>query len=98
VSNSISSHRLICLVNGIRVATVRLALSLVIDIQALTATVRRGSLTALQVGRRGLDGSVSIEGKMVAHRQAQLQLPLSLRLGSGIAILAGRSSPRAGDG
>jgi hypothetical protein len=86
------------LVNGVLVATVRLALSLVIDIQALTATVRHGCLIALQVGRCDLDGSVSIEGKMVAHRQAQLQLPFSLRLGSGVAILADRSAPPAGHG
>lgn len=76
------------LVNGTPVATVHFGLSLVIDIAALTATVRAGRLIGLRVGRCNVDAGVSIESKSVASRQAELPLHLSLRLGSGIALVA----------
>lgn len=76
------------LVNGTRVASVHFALSLVIDVEALTATVRAGRLIGLRVGRCALNASVSIEGIKVASRQGPLPLPLSLGLGSGIALVA----------
>jgi hypothetical protein len=76
------------LVNGAHVASVHLLLSLVIDIQALTAVVREGRLTALQVGRCDVDASVNIEGTMVARKHAQLQLPVSLPMGTGLPLAA----------
>ena len=62
------------IVNGKQVANVHLLLSLVIEIQALTATVRYGRLTALQIGRcdvgarryRGHDGRVQAVATAVA--------------------------------
>jgi hypothetical protein len=74
------------LVNGAHVTTVHLHLSLVIDIQALTAVVREGRLTALQVGRCDVDASVNIEGTTVARKHAQLQLPVSLPIGTGLPL------------
>src|SRR5215467_2679091 len=79
------------IVNGKQVATVGLLLSLVIDIQALTAIVRHGSLTALQIGRCDVGASLRIEGKTVVHRQAQLQLPGSIPLGTGIPLTPRRT-------
>ena len=79
------------IVNGKQVATVGLLLSLVIDIQALTAIVRHGSLTALQIGRCDVGASLSIEGKTVVRRQGQLQLPGSIPLGTGIPLTAHRT-------
>jgi len=75
------------------VANVHLLLSLVIEIQALTATVRYGRLTALQIGRCDVGASVVIEGTTVAHRQSQLQLPLSIPLGAGLPL----GTPRPSD-
>src|SRR5215469_6285063 len=54
-------------VNEKPMATVHLLLSLVIDIQALTAMVRHGRLNALQIGRCDVEASVGIEGTTVAH-------------------------------
>jgi len=76
------------IINGAPMATVHLLLSLVIDIQALTATVRHGSLIALQIGRCDVEASVGIEGRTVARRQAQLQLPASIPLGDGLPLAA----------
>ena len=76
------------LVNGAHVASVHLLLSLVIDIQALTAVVREGRLTALQIGRCDVNASVNIEGTMVARKHAQLQLPVSLHMGTGLPLTA----------
>lgn len=75
------------LVNGKRVATVHFVLMLQITVEALTATIRTGKLIGLRVGRCDFDASVSIEGKIVASRRTQLELPFSARLGSGIALV-----------
>jgi hypothetical protein len=74
------------LVNGKRIATVHFVLMLEITIEALSAIVRRGCLVGVHVGRCIFEGSVSVEGKRVAGRKAQLDLPFSVRLGSGIGI------------
>ncbi len=74
------------LVNGKRVATVHVVLMLQVTVEALTATVRAGKLIGLRVGRCDFDASVSIEGMTLASRRAQLELPFSVRLGSGIAL------------
>jgi hypothetical protein len=74
------------IVNGKQVATVNLLLSVVIDIQALTAVVRHGRLIALQIGRCDVGAFVGIEGTTVVRRQAQLQLPGSIPLGTGIPL------------
>jgi hypothetical protein len=76
------------IVNGANVASVHLLLSLVIEIEALTAVVREGRLTALQIGRCDVNASVSIEGTMVARKHAQLQLPVSLPMGTGLPLAA----------
>ena len=69
------------------VATLRLLFSLVIDIQALTATVRQGRLTALRIGRCDAGASVGIDGTTVVHKETQLQSPGSIPLGAGIPLV-----------
>ena len=76
------------LVDGVRVATVHLTLSLLIDVQAMTATVRAGRLTALRVGRCDVTASISVDGTTVASKQGELQLPVSLPVGAGIPLAA----------
>lgn len=78
-------------VNGKQIATLHMLLSLVFEIQALTATVRAGRLTALQIGRCDAMGSVGIEGKPIAHRHAQVKLPASIPLGAGVPLTTHRS-------
>lgn len=89
------------LVNGQQIDTVHLTLSLTVDIDALTAIVKGGRLIGVRVGRCRVDGRLSIEDKCVADRRAELQLPFSLRLGSGLSLATGREaaspqSPRWG--
>jgi hypothetical protein len=74
------------LVDGAQVATVHLLLSLVINIQALVATVREGRLVTVQLGRCDIDAALCIERVPVASKKARLQLPAFLPLGSGIAL------------
>jgi hypothetical protein len=76
------------LVDGVQVATVHLTLSLLIDVQAMTATVRAGRLTGLRVGRCDVTASISVDGITVASKQGQLQLPVSLPVGAGIPLTA----------
>ena len=76
------------LVDGVQVATVHLTLSLLIDVQAMTATVRGGRLTALRVGRCDVTASIGVDGITVASKQGQLQLPVSLPVGAGIPLTA----------
>lgn len=80
------------LVDGVPVATVHLTLSLLIDVQAMTATVRAGRLTALRVGRCDVRASISVEGTTVASKQGELRLPVSLPVGSGIPLTASARS------
>jgi len=75
------------LVNGKLVATVRFILLLQVRVEALTAIIRRGWLIGLRAGRCDFEASVSIEGNIVARRHAQLTLPFSMRLGSGIQLV-----------
>jgi hypothetical protein len=74
------------LVDGTQVATVRMLLSLVITIEALTATVREGRLVTVQIGSCDIDATLCIEGVPVASKQAKLQLPARLALDPGITL------------
>ena len=73
-------------VDGKQIASLHMLFSLVFEIQALTATVRAGRLTVLQIGRCDATGSVGIEGRPIAHRQAQVKLPVSIPLGAGLPL------------
>ena len=84
------------------------AVSHAIHSGAVAAGLDRGHLAranentiGVRVGRCRVDGRLSIEDKCVADRQAELQLPFSLRLGSGLSLVTGRDaaspqSPRWG--
>ncbi len=73
-------------INGKQIASMQLLMSLVLDIQALTATVRAGRLTALQTGRCDATGSISIDGRTIASRTGPVTLPVSIPLGHGILL------------
>lgn len=75
-------------VNGQHVATLPMLLSLIVDIQALTATVRTGRLTALQIGRCAATGTVAISGRTVLSRTGPITMPVSVPLGAGIPLAA----------
>jgi hypothetical protein len=75
------------LVNGKRIHRFELELSLVFDVQALVAVVRDGKLVELGSGACDLRCSLAVDRYRLAERMASLDLPLVVRLGSGIGLL-----------
>jgi hypothetical protein len=76
------------LVDGVRVATVHLELALDLEVKALVVAVAGGRLTALHSGSCEAVACLSAEGRTLARRAAQVELPLVLRLGEGVPLLA----------
>ena len=75
------------------VATVRLRVQLEILIQGLLAVVKAGRLTAVRAGSGEVTGTLSIEDQQVAQRRLTLNLPRTIRLRDGIALLADSAAP-----
>lgn len=84
-----SSHqpRVELKLNEIPVASVEFDLSLTFELKAAVATVRDGRLVSLHSGVCDLDGAVKVGDKSLAHRSGHFQLPMMLRLGSGVSLL-----------
>ena len=74
-------------VDGLRVATVTIQLTLDLDVQALVATVARGHLVAVHSGRCTVRAALSTEEVRLAEQTAHIDLPLVLPLGSGVPLL-----------
>jgi hypothetical protein len=81
-------------VNGQQVAALPMVLSLVFVIQALTATVTAGRLTALQLGRCDVTGTIAIAGRPVTSRTGPVTLPASIPLGVGVPLIAAAHDQR----
>ena len=81
------------LIDGRRVATVELELSVVFDITALLAGVRDGRLVAVRSGRCDITATLAIGGMDVMSRQASLELPGVIPLNPGIPLLAAAAHP-----
>jgi hypothetical protein len=81
-----STHRptVDVLVDGVRVAVVRLELE--VELLVLVATVRRGHLIGLRSGSVDVRLSLSVAGRQVAAHRTSLASPLFVRLGDGIAL------------
>ena len=84
------------LADGHRVATLRLELSLTLDITAVVARVHAGRLTALQSGHCDVTASLAMQGIEVEAQRARLELPGAIEFGTGIPLLRhGPASSRA---
>ena len=84
------------LVNDARVATVHFELSIRFTVKGLAATVRDGNLVRLSSGGCEVTGTLAAEGRQLAQREAQFQLPLLVRLGDGIPLLGSGREPAGG--
>ena len=84
------------LVNDARVATVHFELSIRFKVKGLAATVRYGRLVAASSGGCEVMGTLAAEGRRLAQREAQFQLPLLVRLGNGIPLLSSDREPADG--
>jgi hypothetical protein len=75
------------LVDGHRVATLNLDLSVVFDVSALLAGIRAGRLVALHSGHCDITARLALEGANVVAKGARLDLPGVISLGQGIRLL-----------
>jgi hypothetical protein len=84
------------LVDGHRVATVELGLSLTLVVTALLAGISAGRLVALHTGRCDVTAALAIQGSDLLTRQAHFDLPGVFPLSPGIRLLPARYYPAAG--
>jgi hypothetical protein len=84
------------MVDGHRVATVQLDLSVVFDVSALVAGISAGRLVALHSGRCDITATLAIQGTDVLTRRAHLELPGVVPLSPGIRLLPARNYPVGG--
>jgi hypothetical protein len=81
------------LVDGSRLATVQLGVSVVFDVSAVVAGIRAGRLAALHSGRCLVTLTLTVQETEVMTRQARLDLPGIIPLGQGIPLLPDHSYP-----
>jgi hypothetical protein len=81
------------LVNDVHLATVRFELAVKFVIKGLVATVQHGRLVALHAGDCDVTATLAAEGRQLAKREAHLQLPMLVRLGSGLPLMRNLEAP-----
>jgi len=75
------------LVDGRRVATVELEVSVVFEVYAMLGGISAGKLTAVHAGRCLVTAALALQGSEVLTRSAEFQLPGVFRLREGIRLL-----------
>jgi hypothetical protein len=85
------------LVDGQRVATLQLGLSIVFNVNALLLGIGGGRLTAVRSGRCDIAVTLAVQGTDVVARHAHLELPGVIPLQRGIRLLPINDYP-AGEG
>jgi hypothetical protein len=85
------------LVDGKRVATLHLRVSLVFHVNGLLARVRGGRLVAVLTGSCDVTATLAIDGIDVACKQAHLDLPGEAALTQAARLLPAREYPPAED-
>jgi len=83
----------VVLVDGLQVATIRLGLSVVLRVHAMTAGISGGRLVALHSGCCDITASLAVQERTVLTRQAHLMLPGVIPLSPGIGLLAAGNDP-----
>ena len=85
------------LVDRQQVATVRLGLSLVFDVNALVAGIRAGRLVAIHTGYCDVTATLAVQGRNVLTKPARIQLPGVIPLTPGVRLLPRSEYPAAGE-
>jgi hypothetical protein len=88
-----SSHqpRVELRLDDVPLATVEFELSLTFALKAAVATVRDGRLVSLHSGVCDIEGALGFSDKPLASRSGHFELPLMMRLGDGVPLLAERT-------
>lgn len=81
------------LVDGKKVAFLRLGLSIIADVEALVAGISTGRLSAVHAGRCSIGVALTVHDLEVLTKRAHLDLPGAFRLKSGIRLLAHSEYP-----
>jgi hypothetical protein len=79
------------------VATLRLGLSVVFDVNALLLLISRGRLDAIRSGRAEITATLAIQGTDLLVRQAHLELPDIVPLRREIELLPAGEYPAGQD-
>jgi hypothetical protein len=85
------------LVDGQRVATLELGLSMVFEVNALLLLISGGRLVAVRSGRCEITATLAVQGADLLVRQAHLELPGVIPLGQGIRLLPAGEYPARAD-
>jgi len=85
------------LVDGRKVATLHLSLSLVLDVNGLLARIVSGRLNAILTGTCDVTATLAIDGTDVACKQAHFDLPGEVALSHALRLLPARDYPPAAD-
>jgi hypothetical protein len=75
------------LIDRKQVATIRLGLSLVFDVNALVAGIKVGRLVAIHTGHCDVTGTLAVQGRNVLTKPARIQLPGVIPLTPGVRLL-----------
>jgi hypothetical protein len=81
------------LVDGHRVATLQLGLSVVFDVSALVAGISAGRLVALHSGHCDITATLAIQETDILTRRAHIELPSVVPINPAIRLLAARNYP-----
>jgi hypothetical protein len=85
------------LVDGQRVASLELGLSIVFEVNALLLLISGGRLVAVRSGRCEITATLAVQGADLLVRQAHLELPGVVPLGRGIRLLPAGEYPDRAD-
>jgi hypothetical protein len=81
------------LIDGRRVASLRLGLSIVFDVEALVAGISRGRLSVVHAGRCGVGVALTVHDAEALSSQVHLELPGAFPVGTGIRLLPAHEYP-----
>ena len=85
------------LVDGQRVATLQLGLSIVFDLNAVLLGISGGRLTGVRSGRCDLTATLAVQGTDLLNKRAHLELPGVISLRQGIRLLPADEYPAGED-
>jgi hypothetical protein len=81
------------LLDGKRVASLRLGLSVIFDVEALVAGISKGQLSMVHAGRCAVGVALTVHDIETLTKRAHLELPGAFPAGTGIRLLPGHEYP-----